>query len=106
MSTYLVAIANGPFNCLTDSCVSKLTGHTIRLASWAVDEDYHHTAFILEILKASLLYFEDLFDIPYPLPKLDVLVIPTFEAAAMENFGLVGGPPQCQRRRALTRWPL
>ncbi|KAJ9098432.1 hypothetical protein QFC20_005951 [Naganishia adeliensis] len=89
MSTYLVAIASGPFNCLSDSYVSKITGNTVQLASWAVNEDYRHTAFTLEILKASLLYFEDLFDIPYPLPKLDVLVIPTFEVAAMENFGLI-----------------
>lgn len=89
MSTYLVAIASGPFDRLTDSYVSKHTGQTIRLASWAVNDDYRHTALILEVLKDSLLYFEDLFDIPYPLPKLDVLVIPTFEDSAMENFGLV-----------------
>lgn len=102
MSTYLVAITSGPFNCLSDFYVSKISGNTVRLASWAVNEDYRHTTFILEVLKASLLYFEDLFDIPYPLPKLDVLVVPTFEAAAMENFGLVGGHPNIRSIRTLT----
>ena len=32
-----------------------------------------------------------LFDVPYPLDKLDILVCDAFEASAMENFGLITG---------------
>lgn len=89
MSTYVTALASGPFECLQASFVSNLTGNTIPLASWATDEDYKHTAFALDVMKKSLAYFEDLLQIPYPLPKLDLLAVPTFMMGAQENFGLV-----------------
>lgn len=40
-------------------------------------------------MKNSLAYFENLLQIPYPLPKLDLLAVPRFEAGGEENFGLV-----------------
>jgi aminopeptidase 2 len=89
MSTYVTALASGPFQCLQTFFVSKLTGNTIPLASWATDEDYQHTAFALDVMKRSLAYFEDLLQIPYPLPKLDLLAVPKFVMGAQENFGLV-----------------
>lgn len=35
--------------------------------------------------------YEKIFDIPYPLPKLDTLVASDFDAGAMENWGLITG---------------
>lgn len=33
--------------------------------------------------------FEDCFESPYPLPKLDLISLPDFSAAAMENWGII-----------------
>ena len=45
--------------------------------------------FALNFSVKSLAYFEKMFDIKYPLPKLDLISIPDFEATAMENWGAV-----------------
>jgi hypothetical protein len=38
----------------------------------------------LEFTVKVLTYFEDYFNIPYPLPKQDMIAIPDFSAGAME----------------------
>jgi len=82
-------MACGPFKCLTDSYVSVLDGTKVPLATWATEEDYRDTGFALDSMKGSLAHFEELFQIPYPLPKLDLLSVANFTFGAMENFGLV-----------------
>ena len=34
-------------------------------------------------------YYEKLFDVAFPLPKLDHVTVPDFNFGAMENFGLI-----------------
>ena len=36
-----------------------------------------------------LAYYEEYFNIPFPLPKMDMIAIPNFISGAMENWGLI-----------------
>ena len=45
-------------------------------------------AFSAESAARTLKYYDELFDIPYELPKLDSVGMPDFAAGAMENWGL------------------
>lgn len=45
--------------------------------------------FAIDVGPQILEYYEKFFNIPYPLPKLDMVSIPDFDGEAMENWGLV-----------------
>lgn len=45
--------------------------------------------FALDLAWKGLQLFESIFDLAYPLPKLDLVAIPDFSAGAMENWGLI-----------------
>ncbi|XP_053364696.1 thyrotropin-releasing hormone-degrading ectoenzyme-like [Clarias gariepinus] len=44
--------------------------------------------YVLHITKSLLNFYQDYFQITYPLPKLDLLAVPKHPYAAMENWGL------------------
>ncbi|KLO18576.1 hypothetical protein SCHPADRAFT_114733 [Schizopora paradoxa] len=91
MSTYLVAYANGPFEHRESSYVSPLSGKTRPLRIYATKDIIHQVQFTLDVTQKVLPLYEKLFDIEYPLPKLDTLVAHDCDAAAMENWGLITG---------------
>ena len=86
MSTYIVAFANGPFVYLEDSYKSPLSGKVRPLRLYATKDVVHQGQFALDVKKKVLPLYEQVFDIEYPLPKLDTLVATDFDAAAMENW--------------------
>ncbi|MBC7459372.1 M1 family metallopeptidase [Candidatus Saccharibacteria bacterium] len=45
--------------------------------------------FALDIAVRGIEFFDEYFDVPYPLPKSDHVALPDFSAGAMENWGLV-----------------
>ncbi len=49
----------------------------------------HQAEFALDVAVKCLDFYEKYFDIPYPLPVLDLIAIPNFAAGAMENWGAV-----------------
>ena len=45
--------------------------------------------FALDIATRGIEFFDEYFDVPYPLPKSDHVALPDFSSGAMENWGLV-----------------
>ncbi|CAE6537754.1 unnamed protein product [Rhizoctonia solani] len=91
MSSYLVALANGHFEHLESSYTSPLSGKTRPLRIYATKDVIHQTQFALDVKAKVIPIYEKMFDIEYPLPKLDTLVAHDFDMGAMENWGLITG---------------
>ncbi|XP_034452064.1 endoplasmic reticulum aminopeptidase 1b [Hippoglossus hippoglossus] len=83
MSTYLLAYIVSDF-----LSVSRTTQHGVKISVYAVAEKIDQTAFALDAAVKLLDFYDDYFDIPYPLPKQDLAAIPDFQSGAMENWGL------------------
>ncbi|EMD34526.1 hypothetical protein CERSUDRAFT_86618 [Gelatoporia subvermispora B] len=91
MSTYIVAWANGQFGHLESSYTSPLSGTTRPLRIYAMPELLPQAQFALDVKRKVLPLYEQVFDIEFPLPKLDTLVAEDFDSGAMENWGLITG---------------
>ncbi|KAF9466381.1 leucyl aminopeptidase [Collybia nuda] len=91
MSTYIVAYANGDFKYLEKSVVMPLSGKTIPLRIYTTADVIHQAQFALDVKADVLPLYEKVFDVEFPLPKLDTLVANDFDAGAMENWGLITG---------------
>lgn len=83
MSTYLVAFIVGDLRCVENDDYSK------PIKVWTTPGSEHLGEYSADIAAKSLKFFDSKFDIPYPLPKLDMVAIHDFAAGAMENFGLI-----------------
>jgi len=84
MSTYLAAFIVGEIEATPPMPVGKTP-----LRLWTVPGKQLLTSFGHEIAVASLKFFEDYYDIPYPGDKLDLIAIPDFASGAMENLGAI-----------------
>ncbi|XP_043920048.1 endoplasmic reticulum aminopeptidase 1 [Protopterus annectens] len=83
MSTYLVAFIVSDF-----TSISKMTEHGVKISVYTVPEKIEQADFALEAAVKLLDFYEDYFNISYPLPKQDLAAIPDFQSGAMENWGL------------------
>ena len=72
---YLVSTDNAKTNYKTNSCLLHFP--------------HSQGEFALDISLRTLPFYNDYFQIPYPLPKMDLITIPDFAYGAMENWGLV-----------------
>ena len=91
MSSYLVAWACGVFESLSSEHKSVKGNKTVPLRIFATPNLIKQAQFGLDIKKWALPVYEEIFDIPFALPKLDTLVAHDFDAGAMENWGLITG---------------
>ena len=83
MSTYLVALAIGDFEC------TQPASTTMPLRICATPGNMALTGFAQSSASAFLTYLNGYFAIDYPFQKLDLVAIPDFAAGAMENTGAI-----------------
>ncbi|KAG5261751.1 hypothetical protein AALO_G00287940 [Alosa alosa] len=83
MSTYLVAYIVCDF-----LSIRKTTQHGVEISVYAVPDKIGQAEYALDTAVKLLDFYDDYFNIPYPLPKQDLAAIPDFQSGAMENWGL------------------
>jgi len=84
MPSYLLFLAVGDFERVTRQVGDVELGVVVRRGQG------HRAAAALEAGEQSLNYFTEYFDIPYPLPKLDMIGVPGAGGfGAMENWGAI-----------------
>jgi len=85
MSSYLLAWVVGEFHKKTAKTKSGVEVNIYATpAQPAASLD-----FALDIAVRGIEFFDEYFDVPYPLPKSDHVALPDFSSGAMENWGLV-----------------
>jgi aminopeptidase N len=85
MSTYLLAWVVGE--------LQKKSGETksgVEVNVWStLAHPQESLEFALDIGVRSIDFFDEYFDVPYPLTKCDHVALPDFSSGAMENWGLI-----------------
>ncbi|XP_076080852.1 aminopeptidase N-like isoform X2 [Mytilus galloprovincialis] len=84
MSTYLLAFIICDFQYTVNT-----TKNNVEYRAWARPEAVGQTPYSLDVGVKVLTYFEEYFNISFPLPKSDMIAVPDFAAGAMENWGLI-----------------
>ncbi|KAH9523941.1 hypothetical protein Btru_047575 [Bulinus truncatus] len=84
MSTYLLAFIVCDF-----SYSYKINKNGLLFRAWSRPEAGQSAEYALDVGDRILVYYEELFNISFPLPKQDIIAIPDFSSGAMENWGLI-----------------
>ena len=84
MSTYLLFLSVGDFERIHQQVDGVDVGIVVKRGDTA------KAAYALDQASTILRYYNDYFDVPYPLPKLDMIAAPGhIEGGAMENWGAI-----------------
>jgi aminopeptidase N len=84
MSVYLLAFVFGEMKYL-----EAKTKDGVLVRTFATPDNAGRMQHGLDVTVGGLEFFSDYFDVPYPLPKLDLVALPDFSVGAMENWGLI-----------------
>lgn len=84
MSSYLLAFVVGDLEYIE---AKANNGVTVRC--YATPAEKQNLAFSVDVAVKSLEFFENYFNVKYPLKKLDMVALPDFSSGAMENWGLI-----------------
>ncbi|KAK6048254.1 hypothetical protein COOONC_14241 [Cooperia oncophora] len=81
MSSYLLAVIVSEFE--------YMRGSRNRFRIWSRPEAKDMTHYALDAGIRCLEFYENFFNIKFPLKKQDMVAVPDFSAGAMENWGLI-----------------
>ncbi|MCA9331465.1 M1 family metallopeptidase [Candidatus Saccharibacteria bacterium] len=84
MSTYLLAFVYGNLRYL-----EAKTKDGVIVRTYSTPDNVEFTRFALDTAVKTLEFYNQYFDIPYPLEKCDMVALPDFASGAMENWGLI-----------------
>ncbi len=84
MSTYLLAFLVGEFEYL-----ERKSKNGVLVRVYTTPGKKHQSEFALDTTVRVLDFYEDYFNIKYPLNTLDMIAIPDFTSLAMENWGAI-----------------
>ncbi len=90
MSTYLFAVAfvsKKHFSHHLNRDENIAANTTFRI--WARKRFLHRAKYAATVGPRMNAFFEDYLEIPYAMPKQDMIAVPDFSAGAMENWGLI-----------------
>lgn len=91
MSSYLLAFVVGEFDFISAFVESADVpgARPVELRIYCPVGETVLGEFALDIAKKCLNLYESYFQVPYPLPKLDLVAVPDFASGAMENWGIL-----------------
>ena len=89
LSTYLAAICAGPYAAFTGECEGPYGSVPLGVFVRRSAVEHLDADEFLDITRAGLRHYEELFARPLPFPKYDQVCVPEFNLGAMENPGLV-----------------
>lgn len=90
MSTYLLAFVYGELGYK-----EAKTKHGTVVRTYATPDNVQFTDFALDVAVRTLDFYNEYFNIPYPLDKCDMIALPDFASGAMENWGCITYREQC-----------
>jgi aminopeptidase N len=85
MSTYLLAFVVSDLVYIE----GETRSNGVEFKVWSRKSLIDQAKLAAEIGPLILEYYERHYDLPYPLPKMDLVAVPDFSAGAMENWGLI-----------------
>ncbi|KAF9156775.1 Aminopeptidase 2 mitochondrial [Actinomortierella ambigua] len=89
MPTYLLAWTIGDFDFIEAYTSGEYNESPLRCRVYTPVGLAEHGRYALDLAVKSVEIFARMFDMPHPLPKLDMVAIPDFAPGAMENWGLI-----------------
>ena len=88
MSSYLVALVVSDFKCINGTANAGLSGK-LPIRSCSRPNAINQTEFGLDIGIQIISYFESLFGIKYPLPKIGYLSLPKSESNKKTSYFII-----------------
>ncbi|XP_034826979.1 glutamyl aminopeptidase isoform X1 [Maniola hyperantus] len=89
MSTYLACFVVCNFNAKENEIMANGIGNNFKLRSFAQKDQTHKIDFAQDIGKRVTEFYIRYYEVPFPLPKLDMIAIPDYVSGATEHWGLI-----------------